>query len=272
MKTPLSYHGGKARMVNDLMKMVPRHTVYCEPFCGGASLFWAKPLAKVSVLNDASPLVVNFYRCLRDDPDRLVSLIEQVRFCREDYERARKIISLPPRHIRAAQLRAPYRLAQAFWACCSMGFGKQPLGGFGDDNDGRTERAFYAKQARLREQMGEYESQLKTTHIHHGSYITPMLHYDSPDTFHYLDPPYVGTKGYENVWDEGDLRLILFWLPKLKGKFMLSHFPNVLIQAAADEHGWYRKDFTKRTTLNKPNSTLKTECVWINSPLPNELF
>ncbi|GHU32554.1 hypothetical protein FACS1894172_09390 [Spirochaetia bacterium] len=58
MKTPISYYGGKQKMTRWIMKLIPQHSSYVEPFAGGAAVFWAKPPSKLEVLNDL------FYRLL----------------------------------------------------------------------------------------------------------------------------------------------------------------------------------------------------------------
>lgn len=35
MKTPISYWGGKQRLASKVLRMFPKHRVYCEPFFGG---------------------------------------------------------------------------------------------------------------------------------------------------------------------------------------------------------------------------------------------
>ena len=52
MKPPLAYPGGKTQLVKEILKRMPPHTTFIEPFVGGGSLFFAKPKSKKEVLND----------------------------------------------------------------------------------------------------------------------------------------------------------------------------------------------------------------------------
>jgi len=52
MKTPLSYYGGKQQLAGKILRMIPEYRIYCEPFCGGAAIFFAKEPPKVGVIND----------------------------------------------------------------------------------------------------------------------------------------------------------------------------------------------------------------------------
>jgi len=40
MKTPISYYGGKQKLVSKILQLVPEHKLYCEPFVGGGAVFW----------------------------------------------------------------------------------------------------------------------------------------------------------------------------------------------------------------------------------------
>jgi len=55
---------------------IPAHTLYGEPFCGGAAIFFSKEPAELEVLNDTNRELVNFYRVLQND---FVSLEKEVR-------------------------------------------------------------------------------------------------------------------------------------------------------------------------------------------------
>ena len=56
--------------------MLPQHTTYCEPFAGGASIFFAKPSAGRSILNDLDGDVINVLTCIRDNAEGLIDLLD----------------------------------------------------------------------------------------------------------------------------------------------------------------------------------------------------
>lgn len=71
MRSPIPWHGGKSRMVKKLIKRFPDHSVYLEPFGGGASILLSKPPAKVETYNDLNGKLTRFFRALRDDGDEI---------------------------------------------------------------------------------------------------------------------------------------------------------------------------------------------------------
>lgn len=42
LRTPISYYGGKQRLISKILPLIPEHNLYCEPFLGGAAIFFAK--------------------------------------------------------------------------------------------------------------------------------------------------------------------------------------------------------------------------------------
>ena len=50
--SPFRYPSGKFYARRLILDMLPEHDGYCEPFAGGASIFFAKEKAQTSILND----------------------------------------------------------------------------------------------------------------------------------------------------------------------------------------------------------------------------
>lgn len=56
------YFGGKSRVAKRILKFVPPHEIWVEPFAGGASLTFAKPPSSKEVLSDKRPDLIRFYK------------------------------------------------------------------------------------------------------------------------------------------------------------------------------------------------------------------
>ncbi|MCY3917452.1 MAG: DNA adenine methylase [Chloroflexi bacterium] len=76
--SPFRYPGGKFYARKLILDEIPSHTHYCEPFAGGASVFFAKDSAEFSSLNDLDIDVVNTLRQIRDRVEDLISLLTGV--------------------------------------------------------------------------------------------------------------------------------------------------------------------------------------------------
>ena len=61
IKTPISYYGGKQNLIKHILPLIPNHVQYCEPFVGGAAVFFAKKPSQIEVINDYDNRVVNFW-------------------------------------------------------------------------------------------------------------------------------------------------------------------------------------------------------------------
>lgn len=74
----VKWAGGKSKLVTELLKHVPEKIgAYVEPFAGGAALFFALEKARYREvrLSDTNGELVNFYRILRDEVDRLIETL-----------------------------------------------------------------------------------------------------------------------------------------------------------------------------------------------------
>ena len=76
--SPFRYPGGKFYARRLIMNEIPGHDVYCEPFAGGASIFFAKEKVAVSILNDLDDDVINTLTQVRDRVEELIALLADV--------------------------------------------------------------------------------------------------------------------------------------------------------------------------------------------------
>ena len=76
--SPFRYPGGKFYARKLILDEIPPHTFYCEPFAGGASVFFAKDSAQFSSLNDLDVDVINTLRQIRDRVEDLIHLLDGI--------------------------------------------------------------------------------------------------------------------------------------------------------------------------------------------------
>lgn len=77
LRAPISYYGGKQRMLKHILPLIPQHSTYTEPFVGDGAVFWAKQPAGVEVLNDLNGELVNFYQVIQREPEALAAMIQE---------------------------------------------------------------------------------------------------------------------------------------------------------------------------------------------------
>lgn len=83
--SPFRYPGGKYYARKLILEHVPQHCCYCEPLCGGASIFFAKDKVPVNVLNDADEQLINCLIHIRDCPEQIADSLEGVPAVKEKH-------------------------------------------------------------------------------------------------------------------------------------------------------------------------------------------
>lgn len=76
--SPFRYPGGKFYARRLILAEIPPHSTYCEPFAGGASVFFAKKKADDNILNDLDSDVINTLLHIRDRVEDLISLLDGI--------------------------------------------------------------------------------------------------------------------------------------------------------------------------------------------------
>ncbi len=156
MKTPITYYGGKQRLISTLLPLIPEHTIYIEPFVGGGALFWAKEPSAVEVINDNNKEVINFYRVLQNKFDTLYPLIQESMHSRAMHEDAAVMYNYP--HLFTEEQRA-----WAFWMQTKQSFASGIGKGWAY---ARADNSCEKKTANAKEQFREaYQERLKQVQI-----------------------------------------------------------------------------------------------------------
>ncbi len=83
--SPFRYPGGKFYARKLILDEIPDHDVYCEPFAGGASIFFAKKRVSRSIINDLDADVINTLRHIRDRVEDLIDLLSGIDATKENH-------------------------------------------------------------------------------------------------------------------------------------------------------------------------------------------
>src|SRR5437660_9239549 len=79
------WYGGKFSHLQWLLPLLPPAHHYCEPFGGSAAVLLNRAPSPVETYNDLDGEVVNFFRVLRDDAERVMRAIALTPFSREEF-------------------------------------------------------------------------------------------------------------------------------------------------------------------------------------------
>lgn len=80
LKAPFVYPGGKSLAVDHVWSELGTPKVYVEPFAGSLAMLLGAPYEHsqvTEIVNDASGLVVNFWRAVRHDPDYVSRIMDR---------------------------------------------------------------------------------------------------------------------------------------------------------------------------------------------------
>jgi DNA adenine methylase len=231
MKTPISYYGGKQTLLRHILPLVPNHNCYTEAFAGGAALYFAKVPATVEVINDINQNLINFYRVLKGNFPALKAEIDKTLHSREAHLKASIIYNYP-------QLFESVERAWAVWVLSRQGFASKLDGSWGYD---KQKNSVAKKIQNSKDEFTDaFQKRIEHTQIECTDALRIISSRDTSDTFHFVDPPYVGTDcgHYKDAFSEGNFRELLELLTTLTGKFMLTMFPNPVLTEFIEKHNW----------------------------------
>ena len=234
MKPAISYYGGKQRMCPKIVPLIPRHTVYVEPFAGGAAVFFAKPWPKVTnnnhyreVLNDKDQRIINFYQQLRDNGQELCDKLALTLYSEAEHKRAKDL-----------DCEDKLEAARRYYINSQQSFSNQLNRGWGRNVYNCNSAAAWANKVN---KLPEYIDRMAGVHIACDDALKIIKRWDSPQTFFYCDPPYPGTNcGHYCGYTSADFQALVDTLNNAQGSFLLSNYDQPDASIPAD---WERLEF-----------------------------
>ena len=259
MKTPISYYGGKQRMLRHILPMIPNHTIYVEPFFGGGAVFWGKKPSQVEIINDINNRLITFYKVLKYDYEQLFEKADETFHARAQHRESGEIYKS-----QLDEISDPVACAWAVWVQTNMSFASQIGGAFGYGRSGSSSLNLFNKKAAL---TAAYQERMKRVTIESYDVIKVIKTYDSPDTFFYLDPPYVSSnQGHYAGYTLENFRELLDICVNMKGKFILSSYPEPLLKEFRLRNNWKSEDHEKTLAVDgkRKEAKKKVECLTWN--------
>jgi len=249
IKTPISYYGGKQRLLSTILSKIPKHKLYCEPFLGGAAIFFGKEPSEVEVINDTNKELINFYRICKEKFLDLQTLVRITLHSRTAHRDAKIIYENP-------HLFSDVHRAWAVWVLSSQSFSAMLDGTWGYDKSKRTTTT---KITNKREQFTEdLAIRLQGAQIECADALYIIQSRDAADSFFYCDPPYFNSDcGHYDGYTIEDFEQLLKALSEIKGKFLLSSYPSPLLMRWAKQMGWHQWSLETGVSVNNKSGYLK---------------
>jgi DNA adenine methylase len=219
----LRYHGGKWRLAPWILRHMPEHRYYVEPYGGAGSILLAKWRSYSEVINDVDGEVVNFFRVLRDpgQASRLAELLSLTPYARDEFTAAYAMSADPVERARRTAVRS------------QMGFGSDSTN-CGRRTGFRSTRSHCGTApavdwSRFPEHVPAFVARLAGVVIDNRDGRLVMLDNDSEETLHYIDPPYMHRtrsekRGYAYELTDGDHVRIADTVHGLRGMVLVSGY------------------------------------------------
>ena len=183
IRSPIKWVGGKSKIRNTIIGMLPPHTCYVEVFAGAAWVLFGEQPSKVEVFNDIDGELVNFFRLVKEHPEALINSFKWDLASREEFTELR--------YTDPATL-DPIQRAHRFYYLIMAGWGGEfdvPRFQTSIDDGGHGNRLIGALKTLNARIMPAYQ-RLQTVIIEHLDWRECVARYDRPTTVMFLDPPY----------------------------------------------------------------------------------
>lgn len=259
----LRYHGGKYRIADWVLAHFPAHSVYVEPFGGAAGVLLQKEPVAAEVYNDMDSEIVNVFRVLRD-PDsakRLSHACSYTPYAREEFNLSQVPCDDPIEQARRTLLRA--------WASFGSAGATRGRSGMRTYTRPDGKHSDVAKcWARIPAVIPQFSERFRNVVIENRPAMDVMAQHDTPETLHYIDPPYLpetrssGSTGYyRHEMTLDDHEALLEFVKTLKGFVLISGYDSALYNNRLS--GW-RRVALATSGSSRYGSVSRTECLWLS--------
>lgn len=265
----LRYYGGKWKLAPWIISHFPAHRSYVEPCGGAASVLIRKQKSAVETYNDLDGNVVNFFSVLRDNPDELARAISLTPWARAEYDLA----------FWHSNEGTPLERARRFFVAQWMGINASTersaaTYGFRVQSSTFDQRIANDIDYMHSDAIAKLSERLRYVQIENIPAIDVIQKYDTPDTLHYFDPPYVVTEQrtkenwYALDWQDQDHRQAAATLLEAQGMVVISGYACPLYKELFEDNGYHRIDKQARGQQN----VSRTESLWLSPRTHDALY
>lgn len=260
----LRYPGAKWRIADFILRHMPRHHSYLEPFFGSGAVLFHKLPAPIETVNDINDDVVNLFRVVQTKADVLAEAVAGLPYARRVYEASLQGDS------EASDVERAARFLTMVW----QSYGTRADGtacGWKKDVAGRESAYAVRNWNRLPSWIVAAQARLKQVQIEHKNALQLIRQFNHPKVLIYCDPPYMlSTRrcraNYRHEMDDAAHEELLHVLNRHRGVVMLSGYANELYDAKLQD--WARYD----TDMVITSGQKRTESLWVKGVVQEKLF
>lgn len=266
---PFAYFGGKTKLADRIVDLLPEHDHYVEPFAGSLAVLLAKPRSCMETVNDLDGDLMTFWRVLRDQPEDLAVRMALTPHARAEYQSSYDLADVDD-----------LERARRVWVRLSQGRGSTMR---------RTGWRFYRDPAGSSIGMPGYlagyvgrvgpaAARLAGVSLECRPALELIADYGKAENaLLYCDPPYLGSTRSANYQHEmtSDVRHreLAAALADCRAAVVLSGYHSPLYNDLYD--GWHRAELRAWTGNGIRNGATKTdgdrvEVLWSNRPFPED--
>lgn len=257
MNTLLNYPGAKWGMAAQIVSLMPPHRSYLEPFFGSGAVLFNKPPSAIETVNDIDGDVANFFRVLREQPNRLAEALSLTPYARDVFDDAH-----------ANRGTDDFDRAYRFAIRSKMGHGFRTFKktGFKVDVYAREQSYCVSCWNRLPADLLDAAIRLKSVQIENRNALELIRKFNHDNVLIYADPPYLMEtrkgKQYRCEMTEQEHLELLEALKQHKGSVILSGYPSEMYDR--ELCGW---SVIYKASRNQ-NADQRTEALWCNFEVP----
>jgi DNA adenine methylase len=259
-----NYFGSKFSYIENLYKYFPIHEHFVD-VCGGSMVVTLnKPKSKIDTYNDINSDIVNFFKVLRSDPEKLIQLLHFTPTSREEFNESWNMDEY-----------SDIERARRFYVRA-----RQSFFGMGAQNKNKGwHLAVTSSRSNVSESVSKWINgidklwfiidRLREIQIEHTDFRDIIKKIDFKKAFFYFDPPYpTDCRGSENDYkyeftlkDHEDAANLLH---SIEGMAMVSGYDSPTMQNLYGD--WEMIKFPSKN--NNLRHKRVQECIWINYPIP----
>lgn len=254
VKPVLRYPGSKWNIADWIVRHMPDHIHYLEPYFGSGAVLLCKPRSKIETVNDIDENVVNLFRVMRNRPQELAHIIYMTPWSRAEYYDSYEMTG--------DELEDARRFLVRCWQ--SYGARLSCRSGWKNEGCGSQGRVGIYVWCDLPGRVLDIAERLRGVQIECASAVEVINRIAAPHVLIYADPPYLGIDPlYATKTSEDEHREMIAALNASPGPVLLSGYENELYAAELADWTEYR------VRARADGGREREEILWLN-PIAQE--